>query len=276
MLDSRVAQDSLSAWKDGQVGGSEMRLKDKVAVVTGGARGIGSAYALALASEGAKVVICDIRDGTSVVESIAAGGGTALFLDVDVADEAATSRLVERTVGQFGHIDILVNNAAVFVGLYPLRDFTKISVERWDKVMAVNLRGTFLCCKAVVPVMRDQQYGRIINISSQVVWRGLPGFLDYTASKAGVIGLTRALAREVGKDGITVNCVAPGYTQSEGVIQAQQENIAQDPSDVVRLQAIPRPEVPEDLVGTIVFLASDDAAFITGQAIVVDGGLALN
>lgn len=253
-----------------------MRLEGKVAIVTGGAQGIGAAYAKGLASEGARVVVCDVLDGKEVVDDIIGRGGTAVTVPTDVSDDKAVGSMVERTLADFGRIDILVNNAAIFVPLYPLRDFTEIEVERWDRVMAVNLRGMFLCCKAVVPAMRRQKFGRIINISSQVFWRGLPGFLDYTTSKAGVIGFTRALAREVGKDGITVNSLAPGYTQSDSVVQAQEEGVAQDPMHVVALQAIPRAEVPEDLVGALLFLVSDEAAFITGQALVVDGGLAHN
>ena len=253
-----------------------MRLKSKVAIVTGAARGIGAAYAKGLAAEGASVAVCDILEAKETVDDITRAGGVAFSVRADVADEPSVRAMVAETVRRFGRIDILINNAAVFVDLYPMRDFTEIEADRWNKVMAVNVRGPFLCCKHVVPVMRKQKYGRIINISSQVVWRGLPGFLDYTTSKSAIIGFTRALSREVGKDGITVNTVAPGYTQSDGVIDVQRKGVAQDPQHVAVLQAIARPEVPEDLVGAIVFLTSDEAAFITGQALVVDGGLAHN
>jgi len=253
-----------------------MQLKDKVAVVTGAAQGIGQAYALGLAAEGARVIVVDVQEGTRTVEAIAQAGGSAVDIPTDVSDEASVRSMVEATVRQFGRIDVLVNNAALFVALYPLKDFDQITVEEWDRVMAVNLRGVFLCCKAVVPTMRRQRYGRIINISSSVFWRGVPGFLHYATTKAGVIGLTRSLSRELGEYGITVNSVAPGYTQSEGVIRVQKEGIGQDPHEIAVSQAIPRPQVPQDLVGTIVFLASDASAFITGQAIVVDGGLAMN
>lgn len=253
-----------------------MPLQDKVAIVTGAAQGIGRAYALGLAAEGAKVAVVDIIEGIETVEAITKAGGVAVNLPTDVSDEAGVHSMVEATVRNFGSVDILVNNAAVFVAVYPLKDFDQITVEEWDKVMAVNLRGTFLCCKAVVPYMRQQRYGRIINISSSVFWRGIPGFLHYATSKAGVIGLTRSLSHELGKYGITVNGLAPGYTQSAGVIRVQDEGIGQDPHQIAAAQAIPRPQVPEDLVGTLVFLASDAGAFITGQTIVVDGGLALN
>jgi NAD(P)-dependent dehydrogenase (short-subunit alcohol dehydrogenase family) len=253
-----------------------MQLTDKVAIVTGAAQGIGRAYAYALASAGAQVVVADILPSTETAEEIVKGGGVALDVPTDVSDKQSTQALAEATVERFGRIDILVNNAAVFVDVYPLRDFDRITVEEWDRVMAVNLRGTFLCCKAVVPHMRQQQYGRIINISSSVFWRGIPGFLHYATSKAGIIGLTRSMAHELGEDGITVNGIAPGYTQSEGVIRVQDEGIGQDPMEVAAGQAIARPQVPEDLVGTVLFLASDASAFITGQTIVVDGGLAMH
>ena len=253
-----------------------MQLQDKVAIVTGAAQGIGQTYALGLAAEGARVVVADILEGAQTIEAIHKTGGVALDIPTDVSEEASVRSMVESTVRQFGRIDILVNNAAVFAALYPLKDFDQIAVEEWDKVMAVNLRGVFLCCRAAVPHMRKQRYGRIINISSSVFWRGVPGFLHYATSKAGVIGLTRSLSHELGKFGITVNSVAPGYTQSEGVIRLQDEGIGQNPHEIAAAQAIPRPQTPEDLMGTIVFLASDASAFITGQAIVVDGGLAMN
>jgi len=253
-----------------------MPLRDRVAIVTGAAQGIGRAYAIGLAEEGAKVVAADILSSAKTVKAIHAKGGVAIDVCTDVSEEKSVRMLVDRTFAEFGRIDILVNNAAIFVAVYPLRDFTEVTVETWDKVMAVNVRGTFLCCRAVAPIMRKQKYGRIINISSSVFWRGIPGFLHYSASKAAIIGMTRALAHELGQDGITVNSIAPGYTQSEGVIRVQEEGIGQDPHQVAAAQAIPRPQVPEDLVGTLVFLSSDASAFVTGQTIVVDGGLALN
>jgi NAD(P)-dependent dehydrogenase (short-subunit alcohol dehydrogenase family) len=253
-----------------------MQLQNKVAIVTGAAQGIGRAYAVGLAAQGAKVIVADILTGTKTVEEITSVGGIGIDIPTDVSDEVAVNALIRRTIEHFGRVDIMVNNAAIFVDVYPLRDFDEISVEQWDKVMAVNVRGTFLCCKAVAPIMRQQKYGRIINISSSVFWRGIPGFLHYSASKAAIIGMTRALAHELGKYDITVNSIAPGYTQSEGVIRVQDEGIGQDPYQVAAAQAIARPQVPEDLLGTLVFLASDASAFITGQTIVVDGGLALN
>jgi NAD(P)-dependent dehydrogenase (short-subunit alcohol dehydrogenase family) len=252
------------------------RLKDKIAIVTGSAQGIGRTYALSYAKEGAKVVIADILDGSKVVLEIEKEGGTAINVPTDVSNETSVKNLVKTTLDTFRRIDILVNNAALFVATYPMRDFDQISLAEWEKVMRVNINGTFLCCKEVVPVMRKQNYGRIINISSSVFWRGLPGFLHYSASKAAIIGLTRALAHEIGKNCITVNSIAPGYTQSEGVIRVQNEGLGQDPNVVAAGQCIARPQLPEDLIGAAVFLASDESSFITGQTLVVDGGLALN
>ena len=251
-------------------------LKNKVAIVTGGAQGIGRAYAHGYAREGAKVVIADILVGSKVVQEIEKEGEIAIDVPTDVSSETSVKNLVQTVMDKFGRIDILMNNAAIFVAVYPLRDFDKITLAEWQKVMEVNVNGTFLCCKEVVPIMCKQKYGRIINISSSVFWRGLPGFLHYSATKGAVIAMTRALAHEVGKDGITVNSIAPGYTQSEGVIRVQDEGVGQDPWVVAAGQAIARPQVPEDLVGAAVFLSSDAAAFITGQTLVVDGGLALN
>jgi NAD(P)-dependent dehydrogenase (short-subunit alcohol dehydrogenase family) len=252
------------------------RLKEKVAIVTGAAQGLGRTYALSYTKEGAKVVIADLLDGSMVVEEIEKEGGLAINVPTDISNEASVKNLINTTLGTFGRIDILMNNAAMFVSTYPMRDFDQITLPEWEKVMRVNVNGTFLCCKEVVPVMRKQHYGRIINISSSVFWRGLPGFLHYSASKAAIIGLTRALAHEVGKDGITVNSIAPGYTQSEGVIKVQNEGLGQDPNVVAAGQCIARPQLPEDLIGAAVFLASDESSFITGQTLVVDGGLALN
>jgi NAD(P)-dependent dehydrogenase (short-subunit alcohol dehydrogenase family) len=252
------------------------RLKEKIAIITGAAQGLGRTYALCYAKEGAKVVIADILDGSKVVKEVEKEGGTAINVPTDVSNEESVRNLVKTTLKAFGRIDILMNNAAMFVATYPMRDFDQIPLTEWEKVIRVNINGTFVCCKEIVPVMRKQKYGKIINISSSVFWRGLPGFLHYSASKAAIIGLTRALAHEVGKDGITVNSIAPGYTQSEGVIRIQKEGLGQDPYVVAAGQCIARPQVPEDLIGAAVFLASDDSSFITGQTLVVDGGLALN
>lgn len=251
-----------------------MKLKGKVAIITGGARGIGKAYAIRLAQEGASVVIADVLDGTTVQQEIEKNGGSAIALNVDVSNEKSTIEMAKKAVERFGRIDILINNAAVFVTLGK-KPFFQISEEEWDKVLAVNLKGTFLCCKAVYPYMKKQKKGKIINISSSTFFGGVPFFLHYVASKGGIIALTRALAREMGDDGICVNAVAPGLTVSEAV-----KGNPMYPEEHLRAVAngrcFKRDELPEDLTGTIVFLSSDDSDFITGQTIVVDGGYELH
>jgi NAD(P)-dependent dehydrogenase (short-subunit alcohol dehydrogenase family) len=248
-----------------------MKLKGKVAIITGGARGIGKAYSLRLVKEGASVVIADILDGTPLQKEIEKMGGSALALKIDVSDEKSTMDMAQKTIERFGRIDILINNAAVFVNLGK-KPFFEISEEEWDRVMAINLKGTFLCCKAVYPQMKKQGKGKIINISSSTFFGGVPYFLHYVASKGGIIALTRALAREVGDDGICVNVVAPGLTLSEAV-----RGNPMYPEEQLKIVAsgrcFKRDELPDDLTGTIIFLASDDSDFITGQTIVVDGGL---
>ncbi len=249
------------------------RLTGRVAIVTGAAQGIGAAYARALAAEGAKVVIADVVDGEALAAEIRAAsgntGGDAIALTTDVSDEAACRDMVRETVERFGKLDILVNNAAIFSNIQR-KPFLEIEVAEWDALMAVNVRGVFLCCKAAVPEMRRAGYGRIINIASGTVFKGMPTMLHYVASKGAVVALSRALAREVGVDGICVNTLAPGLVMTENVL-ANESMLAL--SDVVTAsRAIQREQVPEDLTGTLVFLASDDCAFTTGQVMVVDGG----
>lgn len=247
-----------------------MRLKDKVAIVTGGARGLGKAYALRLSEEGAKVVIADVLDGTVVEREIERRGGEALSLYTDVSDEKSTEEMAHQTIEQFGRIDILINNAAFFAAIVK-KPFYEISAREWDQVIEVNLKGTFLCCKAVYAQMRKQGKGKIINISSGTFFKGVPFFLHYVTSKGGIIGFTRALAKEAGDDGISVNAVAPGYTLSEALKEKPQ-----DTEEFIRAaigaRCFKRGEQPEDLTGAIIFLASDESDFITGQTIVVDGG----
>ncbi|MBW2029892.1 MAG: 3-oxoacyl-ACP reductase FabG [Deltaproteobacteria bacterium] len=251
-----------------------MRLKDRVAIVTGGAQGIGRAYSLRLAEEGAKVVIADILDAGPVQQEIKEKGGEALALRVDVSDEESTADMVRKTIEKFGRIDILVNNAAIFATI-ETKPFYEISVREWDDVIRVNVKGIFLCCKAVYPQMKKQGKGKIINVASGVFFKGLPLFLHYVTSKGGVIGMTRAMAREVGDDGICVNAIAPGYTVTEVMAD---ESIHDEAfvNAVVGSRCFKRHERPEDLTGTVIFLASDDSDFITGQTIVVDGGATMH
>ena len=245
-----------------------MRLKDKVVIVTGGARGLGRAYGLAVAAEGAKVVVADVADGKPALKEIEGLGAQALVVECDVSREADTLRLATETLAQFGRIDVLVNNAAVY-GSLKRRPFMEIPIEEWDRVMAVNLRGLFLCARAVFPAMKAQGKGNIINIASGTFFKGVPHYIHYTTSKGGVVGFTRSLARELGDFGIRVNAIAPGFTPS-GENEKNMPEAGREAN--VRMRMLKRAEVPGDVVGTLVFLASDDSDFITGQTIVVDGG----
>jgi NAD(P)-dependent dehydrogenase (short-subunit alcohol dehydrogenase family) len=250
-----------------------VRLKGRVAVVTGAGSGIGKALATRLAQDGAAVVVADIKAFDVAAADIARStGARALGLQVDISNETDVERMAAETVKAFGRIDILVNNAAVFSSL-KLKPFEDIEAAEWRKVMDVNTLGVFLCCRACAPHMRAAGAGRIINLASGAPLKGVPHFLHYIASKGAVIAMTRGLARELGKDNITVNALAPGFTLSE--------NVARDPVHVQvgenskKSRAIQRDETPGDLVGTVSFLASDDAAFMTGQTLVVDGGSAM-
>ena len=243
-----------------------MRLAGKVAIVTGGARHIGAEYCRRLAAEGAAVVIADILDGNTVAEEIRSKGGNVLALKIDVSKEGDTNRMAVETVNAFGRIDILINNAAIFINIQR-HPFYEISANEWDRVSAVNIKGPFLCAKAVFAQMKEQKRGKIINISSSTAYWGTPNFLHYVASKAALIGMTRSLAREVGDYGICVNAIAPGLVEHEG------QNAPQALTELqLKARSIKRLQTPEDLLGTLVFLASPDSDFMTGQTIVVDGG----
>jgi len=246
-----------------------MRLSGKVAIVTGGARHIGAAYCRRLAAEGAAVVIADVLDGESVVEDIASSGGKAIALKVDVSQEEDTARMAVETVKAFGRIDILVNNAAIFINI-ERRPFYEISAQEWDRISAVNIKGPFLCAKAVFPRMKQQRSGKIINIASSTVFTGTPLFLHYVASKAALVGMTRSLAREVGEFGICVNAIAPGLVQHEG------QNAPKEFTEFqLKARSLKRLQTPQDLLGILVYLASSDSDFVTGQTILVDGGSVL-
>ena len=249
------------------------KLDGRVALVTGGAKGIGRHYSHALAAQGGRVMIADIVDGKEVADEIARehGANSVASEIFDVSDEGAVKALVAKTVGRFGKIDILVNNAALFAPLQET-DCTDIDVELWDRVMAVNLRGPFLMMKHVAPHMIAQRYGKIINIGSATAYKGIPMMLHYVTSKGGIMAFTRALSRELGEHGIRVNTLAPGFTLSDTIIQENPQHVETTRPRAVFGRALARDEHPQDLLGALIFLASADSDFITGQTIAVDGG----
>jgi len=233
--------------------------------VTGGAQGIGNAIARGLAAEDARVVVADLQRAEEAARPLGGVGMT-----VDVSDESQVERMVEDVVERCGRIDILVNNAGLYASL-EMRPFTEIPIDEWRRVMDVNVLSMFLTCRAVVPRMREQGGGRIVNISSGTPFRGVPFLLHYVTSKGAIVALTRALAKELGGDEVLVNCVAPGFTMSEGV-QEHPEVIEALREVSVAARTLKRDQHPEDVVGAVVFLCGPGAAFITGQTIVIDGG----
>src|SRR5947209_8219747 len=249
------------------------RLSGRAAIVTGGAKGIGRHYSRALAAEGARVMIADIADGKELAQEIAAehGANSVASAVADVSDETSVKALVAATIERFGKIDVLVNNAALFAPLQENR-CTEIDAALWDKVMAVNLKGPFLMVKHVAPHMQAQGYGKIINIGSGTAFRGIPWMLHYVTSKGGIMAFTRALARELGEHGIRVNTLAPGFTLSDSVVTENPGHVATARQRAIDSRSLRRDETPQDLLGALVFLASVDSDFITGQAIAVDGG----
>jgi len=251
------------------------RLEGKVAIVTGASRGLGRIFCLKLAEEGAKIVAAtqkNIAGLEETVKEIEAMGGTAIALQVDVTQEEDTLRMARETVEKFGRIDILVNNAAFYYGI-SRKPFYEIDPAEWDRVMEVNVKGPWLCTRAVFPYMKEQGQGSVINLSSEVFFTGSRNFVHYVASKGGVIGLTRSLAIELGPHGIRINAVAPGFTDTEAsrlLVPDMEKKYDTSSTPLKRL------EKPEDLAGAVAFLASDDSAFITGQTILVDGGRAMH
>ena len=241
-------------------------LDGRVAIVTGAAQGIGNAIAKGLATEGARIVVADVARADEAAAELDGSMG----LTVDVADDAQVDRMVRDVVDRLGGIDILVNNAGLYASL-PMRPFTDIPVDEWRQVMDVNVLSMFLTCRAVVPHMRERGGGRIVNISSGTPFRGVPFLLHYVTSKGAIVALTRALAKELGGDDVLVNCVAPGFTMSDGV--REHPEVVDALREVsIAARTLKRDQEPDDVVGAVVFLCGPGAAFVTGQTIVIDGG----
>jgi 3-oxoacyl-[acyl-carrier protein] reductase len=246
-------------------------LEDKVAIITGGGRGIGRVFALRFAEEGAKLLLPDIslERAEDAAKEIRAKGGEAVAIETDISDEKATQQMAEKVMQQYGKVDILVNNAAIWyeVNAKPWDAWT---VEEWDRMFAVNVKGTWLCCKAIAPLMIKQSSGKIINIASHIIKvAGAHLFLAYALSKSAVYTLNQCLARALGPSGINVNAIGPGLTATEAsLVKGGEEGF----EHVISVQSLKRREEPEDLVGTALFLASADSDFITGQFVIVDGG----
>jgi NAD(P)-dependent dehydrogenase (short-subunit alcohol dehydrogenase family) len=246
--------------------------KDKIAVITGGASGIGQAFAKRLAEDGVHIAVADIGDGRQTVKLVETAGRNALATVCDVSNPDSVAAMAKQVQAKFGHADIVVNCA----GIFPQQDFATMSFADWRKVLSINLDGTFLVTAAFVPGMRTRKWGRVVNMASSTFGSVVTGFAHYVASKGGIIGFTRALAGDVAADGITVNAIAPGLTRSPGTVARKPRpgfaTMDDEFAAVANLQAIKRPEVPDDLVGALSFLTSDDAAFMTGQTLNVDGG----
>ena len=244
-----------------------MKLENKVAVITGGAQGIGAAFALGFAKEGAKIVIADIMDGKDAVKAVEKAGSEAIYVKTDVTSQEACDALAKATVDRFGSIDILVNNAAIF-GDVVMKPFTELTDEEWDRLMAVNVKGPFHCCKSVFPYMKEKG-GKIINMSSASFLEGVPFMPHYVASKGAIMAFTRAMARELGDHKINVNAIAPGY------IQTQMTDEMSEAAREAFLSAVPLKRVgtPDDVASAVLFLALPESDYITGQVLQVDGGM---
>lgn len=250
----------------------DLTLVERVVIVTGGARGIGAVLSRHLAESGATVVLADVlpTEGETLAGELQEQGFKARFHYTDVSDESSVENLARTTLEHFGQIDVLVNNAAIYQGLGGKKNFTDISVQEWDKVMAVNTRGVWLATRSVYPAMAARGFGRVINIASSTVHMGVPFFAHYTASKGAVMALTRSLAKEVGRDGITVNAIAPGLVDNES---SGALNDATYFPVAAQQRAIPRNMQPTDLTGAVMFLCSTASEFMTGQTLIVDGGV---
>lgn len=245
------------------------KLSGRSVIVTGGAQGIGAFYARALAAEGAQICVSDMLDPGDTVGAIRKAGGTSIGIQCDVTDVTAVARMVAATEAAFSGVQGLVNNAALFTAL-PRVPLEQISSAEFDRVMAVNVRGTFECIKAVLPPMRRQGYGKIVNVASGTVFKGAANMLSYVTSKGAIVAMTRSVAREVGEYGIRINCLAPGLTMSEGV--KADDSWTTRGGSTVASRCLQREELPEDLTGSVAYLLSGDSDFLTGQTIVVDGG----
>jgi len=253
-----------------------MRLKDKVAIITGASQGIGAAFAVGFAKEGARIVIADISDGSKTAKKVADVGSEALYVKTDVSNEQECMAMAKAAFDKFGSINILINNAAMFASIV-LKPFTELSSEEFKRIVEVNTSGAFHCIKSVFPYMKEKG-GKIINMSSASILEGVPGMPHYVASKGAVMALTRCMARELGDFNININTIAPGFTHSEGGDQFDKgKALPLPPLDELQIpfRCLKRPGKPEDLVGLAIFLASDESAFITGQMVVHDGGLSL-
>ncbi|MCQ4159905.1 SDR family oxidoreductase [Roseomonas sp. GC11] len=247
-------------------------VRERVVIITGAGQGIGREVARQFAAAGARVVVADVNGGraSAVSREIIAADGDALALTTDVADKASVEAMADEVLHRYGRIDVLINNASIFASINK-RTFDEIPLSEWEQVLRVNVTGTYLACCAVAPAMRRANWGRIINISSDSVPRGIPNYLHYVTSKSAIIGMTNALARELGSYGITVNCLRPGAIATE--VERTHNPTMTFRTKILGEQCLGRGQLPEDLAGIMIFLATSAAGFVTGQTIAVDGGL---